>query len=168
MSDMATTNIAEQHQWLNKAPSRPGRYRWRTEAGADEHTVHIGHELTSLGETGVFKLCYSITDFTEMTAGGQWQFQADAPTCEIPRFYVEGRVAEVGVWHEQVPESTGRYFWREHADAAPMLVHVCKYPVDGPAGFKWWYGIYGAVPGNDTTVLLRQGQWAPVGTDMWY
>lgn len=61
-----------ENSWFNYSPTIPGYYFWRKYEGAHIHNVKVFEETDGV-RTAMAWLCYSITDFTDMTYGGQWK-----------------------------------------------------------------------------------------------
>lgn len=148
--------------WTSSKPARPGNYLWRQAAGENEYRVMVKFEWSP--EVGVASmwLCYEITDFTEMSAGGEWKFVSESPVGYLMDSYVTSLVENKTVWFSEKPTAEGRYLWRESEAHVPVLTQLRDAVLLSTGKKERLLVSHAHYLPEQFASLTTAGQWAPV------
>lgn len=147
--------------WISAPPARPGKYLWRKAEGQREFHVQVQFEFSIRGEVSGVWLCYELTDFTDMRAGGDWKFVAEYPVGRLPLACVE-RMARESAWSTIAPTDEGWYLWREAEARQPYLITLYEAVAQSTNQRERFIDSWGHATAQEFEALTRKGQWARV------
>jgi hypothetical protein len=159
-----TNQLAPQelHLWVPHAPKLPGNYHWRSAKGTHEYPVEVFADWGKRGEIDFAWLCYEMTGFAEMTAGGEWQFVSENRVGRLRDGYVAGLANDASNWSTEAPTEDGRYLWRADENHPPVLIKVHTGVSLRTGNEEQFVTSYAHYLPEEFEALFRAGQWTPV------